>query len=181
MRQAVGVPNIVFVCLGNICRSPFAEALLRARVDGGSIEVASAGTLPQPGRPIPAFGLSVATTHGVDLSAHRSAWLTRRVAEDASLLIVFDETTRGAVLDRYPDLRVPIIRLGDVAGLGDIADPIDGGLSEFAQSYELIATAIAELERLFYRDGSPPWRKPAPYDAWTRHPKTNSGAEKTAP
>jgi protein-tyrosine-phosphatase/predicted ATP-grasp superfamily ATP-dependent carboligase len=148
LRGGVGKPLVLFVCHGNICRSPFAEALVRARLGEGTIAVGSAGMMPQPGRPTPAFGLQAAAAHGIDLSGHRSAWLTRQGAETAALLVVFDETNRAAVLDRYPDLKVPMIRLGEVAGKGDITDPVAGGLAEFRRVYDHIATGIAELVRL---------------------------------
>jgi hypothetical protein len=64
------------------------------------------------------------------------------------LLIVFDEITRSALLDRYPDLKVPIILLGDLAGLGDLIDPVEGGPAEFTLVYDQICKAIGELEPL---------------------------------
>lgn len=151
LREAPVKPRITFVCLGNIYRSPFAEALLRARLCDGAIEIGSAGMMPQPGRPTPVLGIETAAVHGIDLSGHRSAWLTRRMAADASLLIVFDERTRSAVLDRYPDLKAPMILLGDLAELGDIADPVDAGAEEIKRVYGQIAAAIRRLSCLVRR------------------------------
>jgi protein-tyrosine-phosphatase/predicted ATP-grasp superfamily ATP-dependent carboligase len=144
-------PLIMFVCQGNICRSPFAAALLRARLADGRISIGSAGMMPQPGRLTPGFGLEAAAAHGVDLTAHRSAWLTRQLAEEASLLIAFDKTTRRAVLDRYPETRRRLMLLGDVAALGDIPDPIDGGIAKFRRVYGEIMAAITELTPLLAR------------------------------
>jgi protein-tyrosine-phosphatase len=148
-RDSAGKPRILFVCQGNICRSPFAAALLRNRLgNNDAISVGSAGMMPQPGRPTPAFGLQAAAAVGIDLAGHRSAWLTREAAEAASLLVVFDETNRGAVFDRYPDLTVPVIRLDELGQPGEIADPVDGGPEEFQRCYQRIADGVAELARL---------------------------------
>jgi protein-tyrosine-phosphatase/predicted ATP-grasp superfamily ATP-dependent carboligase len=143
-----GSSSIIFVCQGNICRSPFAAALLRARLGDGTLTIASAGMMPRPGRPTPLPGLEAAARHGVDLSAHRSVWLSRELVEAPSLLVVFDEITRHAVFDRYPRLTPRLILLGDLTGIGDIPDPIDGGAAQFRRVYEQIATAIIEMAAL---------------------------------
>jgi protein-tyrosine-phosphatase len=150
MRDSTRPPCVLFVCHGNIYRSPFAEALLRARLgDNDAISVGSAGTMPQSGRPTPALGLQAAAAFGIDLAAHRSARLTRAGAEAASLLVVFDETNRVAVFDQYPDLTVPVVRLDELGNQpGEITDPVDGGPEEFLRCYQRIAAAVAALDEL---------------------------------
>jgi protein-tyrosine-phosphatase len=148
LKVAAKPAVLLFICQGNICRSPFAEALLRVRVGEAIVEFGSAGMMPRPGRPTPAYGLEAAAAYGVDLSAHRSIWLTREKAEAASLLVVFDEITRSAVMDRYPDLNAPLLLLGDLIGVQHIADPVDGGIDEFRSVYAQIAKAAAELASL---------------------------------
>lgn len=146
--------HLTFVCQGNICRSPFAAALLRSRVPEDDIGVSSAGMISRPGRRTPAHGVDAARRHGVDLISHRSVWLTQEAAQAASLLVVFDDINRNSILDRYPDLKVPIVRLGDLAGTGAIPDPVDGDLTEFERVYERIAEAIGMLCALLdARDG----------------------------
>jgi len=148
LRGAKSGARIVFVCQGNICRSPFAEALLRAQLEDCQISVQSAGMMPQPGRPPPPLAIEAAAMRGVDLSPHRSAWLTPDMAKAASLLIVFEYVNRGAVLDRYPGLRVPIILLGDLVKIGEVPDPVDGDATVFGKVYDQIGVAIAELALL---------------------------------
>ena len=108
--------------------------------------------IPQLGRPTPNAGLQAAAAYGIDLSTHRSVWLARNMAEAASLLIVFDNITRSAVLDRYPNLNVPIILLGDLTGLSEITDPVDSSTAVFIRVYDEIATAITELSLLMRGD-----------------------------
>ena len=135
--------RLVFVCLGNICRSPFAAALMRARLAGRrNLCIGSAGMLPRPGRPTPPFGVQAAAAHGIDLAAHRSTYLLPAEAAAATLLVVFDEATRRAVLDRYPDLSARVIKLGDLLDGADIADPVDGDAALFAATYAAIAGAV---------------------------------------
>jgi len=149
VRGSAGRPRVMFVCQGNICRSPFAAAMLRVRLgDNDAISVGSAGMMPQPGRATPAFGLQAAAEFGIDLTAHRSEWLTREAAATATVLVVFDEINRAAVLDRYPDLTVPVVRLDELGQPGEITDPVDGGLEVYRRCYQLIAAGITELEGL---------------------------------
>jgi protein-tyrosine-phosphatase/predicted ATP-grasp superfamily ATP-dependent carboligase len=155
--------SIIFVCQGNICRSPFAAALLRARLGDRTFGIASGGMLPRSGRATPRHGVEAAAQHGVDLSAHRSCWLSRELVNTASLLITFDETTRQAVFDRYPQLKVRVILLGDLSGIGDIPDPIDGGAAQFKRVYDEIATAITEMVPLVR---IPAQRGDTPHPRW---------------
>ena len=149
VRGSAGGPRVLFVCQGNICRSPFAAALLRARLgNNDAISVGSAGMMPQPGRATPAFGLQAAAEFGIDLAAHRSEWLTREAASAATVLVVFDEINRTAVFDRYPDLAVPVIRLDELGQPGEITDPVDGGLEVYRRCYQLIAAGVTELAGL---------------------------------
>jgi protein-tyrosine-phosphatase/predicted ATP-grasp superfamily ATP-dependent carboligase len=153
LRAGAPSPFLLFVCLGNICRSPFAEALLRIRLPHSPIAIASAGMIPQLGRRPPPLALEAAATHGIDLSAHRSVFLTRELLERASLVIVFDENTDSALFDRYPQLKVPVISLADVSGRAGIADPIDHDSVGFRWVYAEIATAIDKLTVLLLRVG----------------------------
>jgi protein-tyrosine-phosphatase len=138
---------VLFVCQGNICRSPFAEAALQ-RLLAEPRRVRSAGMLPLPGRAPPALAVAAAARRGLDLSAHRSRLLTQDMAEGAGVLLVFDAINRGAVLDQFPHLATPIVRLGDFTGAGDIADPVDGDARVFDDTYAQIEQAVVTIRHL---------------------------------
>jgi protein-tyrosine-phosphatase/predicted ATP-grasp superfamily ATP-dependent carboligase len=177
VRDSAGRLRVLFVCQGNICRSPFAAAALRARLgDHNAISVESAGMVPQLGRPTPAFGLQAAAEAGIDLATHRSAWLTREAAEAASLLVVFDEINRVAVFDRYPALTVPVVRLDELGTPGEIADPVDGGLEEFQRCYQRIAAGVAELVELLNASHQYPRHVPA---SGSRPPRFESNTKES--
>src|SRR5205085_8557845 len=73
-----GAMKVLFVCAGNLCRSPFAEGLARrlASERGLDIEFESAGEIAYEGSPCTPDALAAARLHGVDLSAHRPRRLT---------------------------------------------------------------------------------------------------------
>ncbi|MEO7555783.1 MAG: low molecular weight phosphotyrosine protein phosphatase, partial [Acidimicrobiales bacterium] len=80
--------RVLFVCTGNICRSPMAEGMLRARAAarGIAVEVASVGLIFD-GRPATDEAVRTAHAHGVDISAHRSSILESEAVDRADLVI----------------------------------------------------------------------------------------------
>ena len=86
--------RIVVICHGNICRSPYLEAVLKSSLPG--VEVSSAGFVGA-GRGVPPNSTEVAGRRGLDLSAHRSRLITGDILEQADLLIVMDENQARAL------------------------------------------------------------------------------------
>lgn len=142
-----GPSHILFACQGNICRSPFAAGALRA-IAGDAFVVTSAGMMPRPGRDVPDLFQAEAKRHGIDLAAHRSAWLDRASAEAASLIVLFDRVNQSAFADRYPHLSVPTVLLGDLIDVGEIQDPVDGDERVAAASYAEIRKGVERLAQL---------------------------------
>jgi protein-tyrosine-phosphatase/tRNA A37 threonylcarbamoyladenosine synthetase subunit TsaC/SUA5/YrdC len=123
---------IAFVCTGNTCRSPLAEALCKKRLAdrlGCAIEelpahgfhVLSAGVAAAGGAPAAAEAEVVARGYGADLSAHRSQPLTPELAARSDYLLGMTHGHLNAVADYFGQLSVTP-RLLDPSG--DIADPI---------------------------------------------------------
>ncbi len=143
--------TIVFVCQGNICRSPFAAASLERRTasDRPKLRVASAGMLPRNGAVCPPEAVDAARETGVNLAAHRSLHLSRELAESADVLVIFDEKNLDWLRNRYPSLATPIIRLGSFgeAEALDIADPDGRDAGVFRDTYARIEAALDGLLR----------------------------------
>ncbi len=90
---------MLFVCHGNICRSPYAEAVFRRRVRGRR-DATSAG-LVGPDRPSPETAREVARERGVDLEDHRSRLVTRASLRQAGLVVVMDPNQALALRRRH--------------------------------------------------------------------------------
>jgi protein-tyrosine-phosphatase len=137
--------RLLFVCTGNTCRSPLAEALARAeaRTRGWThVEVSSAGVSTVAGLEISEGSLRVAERHGLDVSEHRSRPLTPELAEWADLILVMSDSH--------------LVRVSELGGAGRAAildtfvhGEDGGGVPDpFGQSDEVYEETYRALEAL---------------------------------
>jgi protein-tyrosine-phosphatase len=135
--------NILFVCKGNVCRSPFAEGYARTVMNHGVV-LRSAGYQPRPARGCPAVGVEVARALGVELGGHRSAELDAAMIRDADAIFVFDDESRRRLARAYPDAREKTFPLGWLTTEGplEIRDPYGGATDDFARTYDMIRRAL---------------------------------------
>src|SRR5205809_1371805 len=96
--------SVLVICHGNICRSPFAAALLARELAPHGIPVTSAGFIGA-GRPAPREAVVAAAAHDIDLSCHRSQPVHPDLVGGAGLVVVLDSSlgrTSGALFGRHP-------------------------------------------------------------------------------
>lgn len=101
-REAVS-PRVLYVCSANRCRSPFAEATLRAVAGSLPLQVSSAGFL-KPGEPTPPTGLEVAQERGLDLDGHRSRRLDDEMLADHDLILTMERRHSRELVAAHPEL-----------------------------------------------------------------------------
>jgi protein-tyrosine-phosphatase/predicted ATP-grasp superfamily ATP-dependent carboligase len=151
--------SVLFVCKGNICRSPFAHQLVTQVVRPAQACV-SAGYYPAADRPSPAAAIAAAAGVGVDLSAHRSVQLTEAHVFAADAIFVFDEENYNRLAADYA-CRAKLHLVGALCPEGPlwIADPYGQDVQGFEQTYGQIRDAIiATYGRADPRASGPPRR-----------------------
>lgn len=144
--------KILFVCLGNICRSPLAEGIARARLKPErypGIELDSAGTAGYHiGEPPDARAIAVARRHGIDISGLRGRQVAADDFDRFELILAADRSTLDILRRRQPGAAADPQLLLEWCGIGaglDVPDPYYGDDAGFDTVFELLDRAVAGL------------------------------------
>lgn len=156
---------VLFVCTGNTCRSPMAEALFRQmvadrlgcrpdEVDGHGVIVASAGIAAWGGGRASSGALETMADFGIDLSGHESQPLTESLVRQADVIWTMTASHRAAILAQFPEAgdRVAVLSPDRV----DVVDPIGGPVETYRKcARQIHAHLLSRIDTL----GLPPPRR----------------------
>ncbi|MBX3442330.1 MAG: ATP-grasp domain-containing protein [Planctomyces sp.] len=149
--QARNARSILFLCYGNINRSPVAEQSLKAALGSASpVTVASAGFYPERDRSTGPVSESVARQLGLDLTGHRSQVVSQVLLQTHDLIVIMDAAQVQGLREMCPDqLRkaVPLSTFGDTDRDLEIPDPHGKGQEFFEKVYRRIMHCVAGLAR----------------------------------
>lgn len=146
--------RLLFVCMGNICRSPTAEGVFRRLVEERApqllVEIDSAGTHDyHVGEPPDDRSIAAAARRGIDLRSLRARQVNDDDFERFDLIIAMDRLNHATLIDRAPEEFHARIRLFmEFAGnsaIEDVPDPYYGGPPGFEQVLDLAEEAAAGL------------------------------------
>jgi protein-tyrosine phosphatase len=126
--------GVLFVCTGNVCRSPMAEFLLRAE-SAGALVTASAGMHALVGEPMDPPSALVLAEQGIDASAHRARQFEVSMAKADDLILTAERAHRDHILTDTPTLYRRVFTMKEYVRL---AEPIGG-----ATPAEVVAAAAA--------------------------------------
>jgi len=145
--------SLLFVCLGNICRSPFAEAIAARRAQElslGSLRYASAGLVARSKEP-PQEAKAAAHGFGVSLDGHEARPMTGELAASHDVIVVMESRQMDQLHATYPVTRGRVFLLSlfdrDATGLDryNIVDPFAGPLAAYEACYHRIDRAVWAL------------------------------------
>lgn len=135
------VSSILCVCTGNICRSPVAEAALRAALPGRHLS--SAGLHALAGHGIDADSAAAAQQRDIPLSDHAARQFTTRIGEEADLILVMDRDHRTEITARWPQFSGKTMLLGHFENGKDIPDPYRMGAGMHQRAVDMIIDSVA--------------------------------------
>lgn len=134
--------QVLIVCVGNICRSPTAEHLLRQSLRGSNIEVSSAGLAALVDRPLEGNSLTTLIEHGQQPAPHSARQLTQQILQSSDLVLVMERRHLRDIDRQSPQSRGKTFLLGKWQSDREIPDPYRQGKAAFEHAYALIEEAV---------------------------------------
>jgi len=152
--------KVLYICLGNVCRSPYAEVASRrdAALWYPSVPIWLSAGFIGPDRPSPPLAIEVAAERGAPLDVHRSQAVTRDHVFDSDLIVVMEAYQAEELAVRFGRRRRVVV-LGDFdpepIAMRTIPDPWNKAREEFVTSYERIDRCLAALAAAARKSESP--------------------------
>lgn len=144
--------SFLFVCFGNIMRSPMCEALMRqelTRFPHIQVKVTSAGLNATPGKHAHPWALAAAPQFGVSLDHHEARLLTAEMVNQADVIFAMDYQNQVELFCRFPNAREKVCMFSAYAGpdyrLVEIRDPYYGNEIETNRCYGILQTCVRNL------------------------------------
>ncbi|WP_378147696.1 low molecular weight phosphatase family protein [Cnuibacter sp. UC19_7] len=139
--------SVLTVCTGNICRSPMAEQILRARLaDFPALEFSSAGTYAGEGDLMPEQAAALSLRHGGDPSTHRARYLTETILGGADLVLGMSRNHRREIVELLPKMISVTFTLREFSRLS--AGLTDDEIRRAASMGLTVKAALAEVVAL---------------------------------
>ena len=163
------VQSVLFVCKGNICRSPLADIYFRSLVEkeGWHMTVRSAGLETTPGKPAHDKAKAVALQHGLSLDEHATTQAHKELLEESDLIIVMEIMQKKRIHRLYPESKGKVVLLGrfDSVGSLEIADPYSGTSEDFHSCFQQVRRCCdVLLARLRTKSSEPAMGQALPFN-----------------
>jgi len=146
--------SILFVCFGNIIRSPMCEALLTRELENlqlNAFAVSSAGLNAVPGRAAHPWAVTAARELGISLEQHRARALTDQMVNQAEVIFAMDLQNYVQLVSRWPKIGKKVFMLGACAQgshtASEIADPFYMSLEQTRACYRILNSCIQNFAR----------------------------------
>jgi protein-tyrosine phosphatase len=150
-RRLAGNPSLIFICRGNICRSPFAEAYARLRLHErgiGHVQLSSAGTYPMDQRPSPKLAREVSREFGVGIDDHLSRTLSAASIESCGAVVCMDMKDFTQLRQSFPAAKgkVFFLKVFDATTRDfQIVDPWGKSVDEFRACFRQVSASVDGL------------------------------------
>lgn len=137
--------RILVVCVGNICRSPMGEYLLRNMVgkSGADISIASAGLGALEGHEPDKLARDVMDKNGIDISPHRARQLNEEMVRENDLILVMEVWQQKEIENHFPFSRGRVHLIGKWSDC-EVSDPYKKSREHFVEAFNRINQSCKE-------------------------------------
>src|SRR3954447_2322398 len=152
--------TILFVCTGNVCRSPMAEGIFRHVMKGRrDVQVLSAGIGAMEGQAPSTYAVQAVRELGIDISKQRSRMLTAELVQEADYIFGMTHSHVDTIFLLYPQAAEKTFLLREFDDTldifeKDISDPIGGSYDVYVNCRDQIEQGIASLLRFIDQGGA---------------------------
>jgi len=147
------IKNILIICMGNICRSPIAEGLLKYQLSESypEIQISSAGITAMVNHPADLCAQQLMKEKkNVDISLHRARQITIEIALQSDLILVMELEHQKQLEYRFPVVCGRVHRLGKWGGF-DIPDPYKRSIQVFEHTLSLIEQGVQDWHKRLWK------------------------------
>lgn len=130
------IKSLLIVCVGNMCRSPTAEYLLKSSLN--HVEVSSAGLMARENKPPCSKATDIAAVNGLNISSHKTRKLNQEMVIQSDLILAMESGHAEEILSTYPFAHGKVILFGRWGENTEVPDP-------YRQSDEMYQAVFAKL------------------------------------